>query len=1019
MVSPWHSLKSRIILATLGIFLASIWTLSYYASRMLREDMERLLSEQQFSAISIVANQINNELSERLDALTAAARLSAEAMQAGPAAMQRFVEQQQALCTLFNGGVFATRADGYTIADFPVSAKRLGLNNMDRDYIVGAIKEGTPTIGRPVIGKISLDHVFVMAVPIRDAQDRVIGALAGMVNLSLPNFLDQITGNRYGKTGGYLLVAPQHRLVVTATDKRRIMEASPVPGDYPAVDRLLQGHEGSAVFLNPEGLHVLQSAARVSVANWYAAAALPTDEAFAPIFAMQQRILQAALLLTLLAGILTWWMLRQQLSPLLASAKKLASMSDSSRLPQPLPVVRQDEIGQLIGGFNRLLQALGERETALSESQERFKVLHDASFGGIAIHDSGVILDCNQALADLTGYSVEELVGMDGLQLIAPEWRALVMQHIRCGCDQPYDAEGLCKSGARRQISILGKEIPYQNRIVRVTEFRDITERKQAEKRLVESESRLHILMHAIPDLVWLKDTDGVYLACNQRFERFFGKSEKEIVDKTDYDFLGKELSDRFRENDRIAIEKGAPSANEEWITFADDGHRELLETTKTPMFDHDGHLIGVLGIGHDITERKRAEAELEQHRYHLESLVASRTLDLAQARDAAEAANRAKSAFLANMSHEIRTPLNGIVGMAHILRRDSITPLQADRLNKINKASEHLLGIIENILDLSRIEAGKIVLEDGPVDIAGVLSNIGTIINESVRGKGLRYQVEACVFPHNLRGDPIRLQQALLNYVTNAIKFTEKGSITLRAINQQETTGWLLVRFEVQDSGVGISREAFPRLFAAFEQADNSTTRKYGGTGLGLAITKRLANLMGGDVGLESEPGVGSTFWFTARLKKDDEVRVADQPSAICDAEQAIRQRHQGRRILIVDDDPLNLEVTRFLLEASGLVVDMAEDGAQAVFMAKTNAYAVIVMDIQMPNLHGLDAAQHIRAFPAHAKTPILAMTANVFVEDKVRCFELGMDDFLAKPAIPDTLFSVLLKWLDRTLST
>jgi CheY-like chemotaxis protein len=257
-------------------------------------------------------------------------------------------------------------------------------------------------------------------------------------------------------------------------------------------------------------------------------------------------------------------------------------------------------------------------------------------------------------------------------------------------------------------------------------------------------------------------------------------------------------------------------------------------------------------------------------------------------------------------------------------------------------------------------------------------------------------------------------LQQALLNYAANAVKFTETGAVTLRVRKQAETAGGVMVRFEVRDTGIGIAPEALPRLFSAFEQADNSMTRKYGGTGLGLAITHRLAALMGGESGVESTPGLGSTFWFTARLKKGAEV-TATPPTTNADVATLVHQGIAGHRILVVDDDPINREVATILLEDIGLLVDTAEDGEEAVVMATMTAYAVIFMDMQMPKTNGLEATRQIREIPGYRQTPIIAMTANVFAEDKTRCLEAGMNEFLTKPFNPDQLFATLLRSLTQ----
>ncbi|MDE2454664.1 MAG: response regulator [Burkholderiales bacterium] len=438
-------------------------------------------------------------------------------------------------------------------------------------------------------------------------------------------------------------------------------------------------------------------------------------------------------------------------------------------------------------------------------------------------------------------------------------------------------------------------------------------------------------------------------------------------------------------------------------------GRRKTARIVAWPQLE-DGRVRRLRGILQDTTAQARLHAEIEDHRQNLEAQVRARTEELREARERAETASRAKSAFLANMSHEMRTPLNAILGFARLLERSALDRQQAGRVRKIDESATHLLGLVSDVLDLSQVESGELVLAQRDFELGAVMAEVRDAVAPAAAAKALALGVEPGALPLWLRGDPARLRQALLNFASNAVKFTPSGSVRIHCGRREAADGRVALHFEVCDTGIGIAPENQPRLFEMFEPGDASTTRRFDGSGLGLAITRRLAELMGGRVGVQSELGQGSCFWLDVALARGN---APVEPEA--DAENLVRVRHAGMRVLVVEDNPVNREVAAELLAAAGLEVALAENGQIALDALAHERPDLVLMDLQMPVMDGLQASAEIRRRPGLEGLPVLAMTANVTAEMRRACTEVGMKDFIGKPVVAQRLYETLLRWLPQ----
>ena len=697
-----------------------------------------------------------------------------------------------------------------------------------------------------------------------------------------------------------------------------------------------------------------------------------------------------------------------------------------------------------------------EREHAddiRAKSEERLRMMIDSAkdYSIIMLDPEGCVASWNDGSRHLKGYDAAEILGQSIAVLYTPEEQAAekpaaMLKLARETGRAEEENWRVRKDGSRFFANVITTALRAPSgALIGFSEVtRDITERKRADREMQRLNRSLRLLsdcnlllVHATDEAALLTDLCRVMVTSGNYVMAWVGVPEND-AQKSVRPVAVSGFENGYLDGAHIswdgdsplgqgptgcAIRTGKTTVNQDALNnpklrpWREAALKRGFQSSLSLPLICESRTIGALTL-YSTAPHAFEEEEVKLLDELIQNLsFGIQMLRARQERDTAKAATHAKSVFLANMSHEIRTPLNAILGMAYLLRREGVTEQQAERLGTINASADHLLSVINDILDLSKIEAGKLTLEKTHLEVDVLLSNVLSIIASRAQAKGLKLRIEAEKVPRRLVGDPTRLTQALLNYANNAIKFTERGSITLRTRILERNDDTLLLRFEVQDTGIGIAPEARLRLFEAFEQADSSTTREYGGTGLGLAITKYLAALMGGEVGVSSTPGVGSTFWFSARLDMCAQTNGNRLTADTVGAEARLAETCTGMSVLLVEDEPINQIVAQELLSQTGLIIDTADNGLQAVEKAKAKPYDLILMDMQMPKMDGVSATRLIRQIPGRQTVPIIAMTANAFSEDRARCMDAGMNDFLSKPVVPEKFYTTLLAWLRPSL--
>jgi PAS domain S-box-containing protein len=990
-IFQWRSIKTRVTIFTLTFFLIGIWMLTFYSNYTLKKDMEQTLGEQQFSTVSIIAAEINTGLDDRIKALEKVAALITPVMLGNAATMQKFVEGSVVLPMMFNGGFFVLLPDGTAIADYPLSTGRRGVNFMDRKYAIGALKEGKTTTGNPVMGKALRSTLFSIATPIYNTKGEVIGALAGTVDLAKPNFISRITDNSYGKTGDYLLVAPETRTIVYATDKKRIMEVLPGPGFNPLIDRAIKGWEGSGITIRPSnGVQILSSVKYIPVSGWYAVAMMPTAEAFAPISAMQQRMLLAAIFLTLLAGFLTWWMLKRQLAPVFSTIKTLAALSDTDHPPQPLPIIRQDEIGELISGFNHLLETLGQREETLKESEEKFSKAFQTSPYAITITrpEDGTFIEVNDAFTSMTGFTREEGIASSSIGLkmwVNKEDRQSVVAALSKGqAVVGKECQFLTKTGKVIIGLISAQTIHLGHGPFILSSINDITSRKQAEEALKESEERYRTVIEHSNDGIALMRED-VHIFVNKRFAEIFGySSPEEITGKSHKSTVHPDDLERLIDINRKRQANTAVPSIYEFKGIRKDGGIVYIEASAVMiMYCSEPHTLAYL---RDVTGHKHLESQLLQS----QKMEAIGTL-------------------AGGVAHDFNNILTAIMGFGSLLLMD----MQEDDpkkvfVDQILISSEKAADLTHSLLAFSRKQ--QIALK--PLDINNSVKDtselLKRLLTEDIELKK-RLSKETLV----IMGDATQIDQILINLAVNAHDAMPMGG-TLSIETAMVTLdnefirmhGYgepgMYVSLSVSDTGTGMDEATKARIFDPF-----FTTKEVGkGTGLGLATVYGIVKQHNGYITVDSEPNQGTTFriYLPAAMAKVDKEQQETAPAILMGKE----------RILIAED---NEEVRRFMREALqqyGYKIIEAIDGEDAVDKFKQHLdIDLIVVDSVMPKKNGREVYEEIHGINPHIKTLFMSgHTKDIVLNKGIKDKEFN---FIAKPLSLNGLLQKVREVLDR----
>jgi PAS domain S-box-containing protein len=1017
-------LVTRITLATAAVIVVALAFNVFYGQYVFKESLRQQQMEQQRAAVAIVASKIDDSIRERFAALEATAATFDAAAMANTVVAQRQLTDKPALQTLFNRGTFIAGVDGTAIASVPASAQRVGVNYADRDFMINALQEGRSSMARPALGKVLGSPVLVMAAPIRDATGKPIGALMGATDLGKPNFLDSLVAARYGRTGSYLLVAPQYRQIVTAGDKRRMMELLPPRGQNPALDRFVDGYEGSSFHRSPTGVEVMSSVKRVASVGWYVAAQLPTAEAFEPARETGTQIVVGGIAMILLAVGMAWLVVRRQLAPLSDTVEKLSKQAEVDAPPIPLPVVRPDEVGNMMNAFNRLIERVASREEAQRASERHQREIINASPVPMRLNDAaGNITFVNTAFTDTFGYRVEDIPTIAAWwaraypdqkyhEATLREWEARIKASETTGLPfEPLEIDVRCKDGSVRTCLSGRASMPAEYAGDAIVVLYDVTERAKAQRAVRESEEFSLAVLDSLTQNIAVVNERGEIVAVNAAWKRYAlaGGADDRVVNP-----IGTNYVDICRSAAEDPDAVGAKEVLDGLLAVLAGGRSTFMfeypcpephgiswyQISITPLR---GSRRGAAIAHKDITDARNAEAT----RQALE----------AQLRESQKI--EAIGTLAGGISHDFNNILAAILGNTDLARADAAdnAPVKQS-LDEIRKAAMRGRELVQQILSFSRRQPTA----KKPLDLVSVAQDSVRLLRAILPGR-VQLKLVADGVKATILADRTQIQQVIVNLVTNAAHAmgAKDGIIQVRVartrLDHQQirlqpklTDLWNrgvrdVAMIEVIDSGAGMDLATQTRIFEPF-----FTTKPVGeGTGLGLAVVDGIVKRLGGAITVYSELGRGCAFQLYFPASATDAVISVDPTSPV-------RRGGSNQRVLYIDDEEALVLIGQAMLQRLGYRVDGYTDAGQALaaFEADPAGFAALISDFNMPGTSGLElAAKVLRLRP---DLPVAVASGLVTDDLLAQAQALGVREVIYKPHSLDDLAAALNRMMAST---